>query len=92
MRVYLTCNTVPHNDELSRLPTFLEMAQDAGVDAFIMTDFGAMALAKRYAPNVELHISTQAGIANYAAANAFYELGAKRVVLAREPFGVKKKR
>ena len=84
VRVYLTCNTVPHNDELSRLPTFLEMAQDAGVDAFIMTDFGAMALAKRYAPNVELHISTQAGIANYAAANAFYELGAKRVVLARE--------
>lgn len=84
VRVYLTCNTVPHNDELSRLPAFLEMAQDAGVDAFIMTDFGAMALAKRYAPNVELHISTQAGIANYAAANAFYELGAKRVVLARE--------
>ena len=84
VRVYLTCNTVPHNEELSRLPDFLKFAQEAGVDAFIITDLGVLSLAKRFAPKVEVHISTQAGVANYASANAFYEMGASRVVLARE--------
>lgn len=83
-RVYLTCNTLPSNEEIDRIPGFLEQAQDAGVDAFITTDFGVMELMKRHAPKVEIHISTQAGIVNYAAANAFYNLGASRVVLARE--------
>lgn len=84
VRVYLTCNTVPRNDELSRLPEFLKYASDCGVDAFIITDIGVMGIAKKYAPDVEIHISTQAGITNYAAANAFYEMGAKRIVTARE--------
>jgi putative protease len=84
VKVYLTCNTIPRNEELKRIPEFLEKAQDAGVDAFIMTDFGVMEMAKKYAPKVALHISTQAGVANYATANAFYHLGASRVVLARE--------
>ena len=84
VRVYLTCNTIPRNAELERLGPFLSFAQDAGVDAFIMTDFGVMELAKRFAPHVDIHISTQAGVANYAAANAFYRMGASRVVLARE--------
>lgn len=84
VRVYLTCNTVPRNDELLRLPEFLKYASDCGVDAFIITDIGVMGIAKKYAPDVEIHISTQAGITNYAAANAFYEMGAKRIVTARE--------
>jgi putative protease len=83
-KLYLTCNTVPRNDELSRLPAFLEFAQEAGVDAFILTDLGVFDMAKRYAPKVERHISTQAGVANWAAARMFYEMGASRVVLARE--------
>ena len=82
--VHLTCNTIPHNDELARLPDFLQSAQEAGVDAFIIADFGVMAMAKKYAPKVDIHISTQAGVASYASANAFYEMGAARVVLARE--------
>lgn len=84
VRVYLTCNTVVHNEECSRLPAFLEQAGQAGVDGLILTDFGVMRMAQKYAPGVEIHISTQAGVANFAAARAFYELGAKRVVLARE--------
>ena len=76
--------SVPRNDELSRLPAFLEFAQEAGVDAFILTDLGVFDMAKRYAPKVERHISTQAGVANWAAARMFYEMGASRVVLARE--------
>ncbi|MBQ8015484.1 MAG: U32 family peptidase, partial [Clostridia bacterium] len=84
VKVYLTCNTVPRNNELQRLPSFLEFAAASGVDAFIVTDIGVMGIAKKHAPNVEIHISTQAGITNYAAANAFYEMGAKRIVTARE--------
>ena len=84
VRVYITCNTVPRNKEIDLLPDYLAFLQEAGVDALIVTDLGVIDLAKRYAPKVELHVSTQAGITNYAAANAFYQLGAKRVVLARE--------
>ena len=84
VKVYLTCNTVPRNNELSRLPEFIKFAAECGVDAFIITDIGVMKLAQKYAPDVEIHISTQAGITNFAAANAFYEMGAKRIVTARE--------
>ena len=84
VKVYLTCNTVPRNDELPRLPAFIEYARESGVDAFIVTDIGVLKLIQKYAPGAEIHISTQAGITNYAAANAFYELGAKRIVTARE--------
>lgn len=82
--VFLTCNTLPRNDELDRLPSFLNAAQAAGVDAIIVADLGVLNLAKKYAPNVEVHISTQAGIVNYAMANALYDMGAIRIVLARE--------
>jgi len=82
--VFLTCNTLPRNDELDRLPAFLEAAQAAGVDAIIVADLGVMNLVKQYAPKAEIHISTQAGIVNYAMANALYDMGAKRIVLARE--------
>lgn len=84
VKVYLTCNVLPRNDELSKLPAFLEEWVDCGVDAFIVTDIGVMAMAKKYAPNVDIHISTQAGIVNYAAANEFYDMGATRIVTARE--------
>lgn len=83
-RVYLTLNTLPTNEELGRLPGVIEEAAEAGVDAFIIADLGVLSLAKKYAPGVERHFSTQAGITNYAAAAAAYELGVKRVVLARE--------
>lgn len=84
VKVYLTCNTVPRNSELCRLEAFFKFAEQSGVDAFIITDIGVMNLARKYAPDVEIHISTQAGITNYAAARAFYEMGAKRIVTARE--------
>ena len=84
VKVHLTCNTLAHNGELSKLPEFFAFAQSVGVDAFIIADVGIMRMAQKYAPNVKIHISTQAGVVNYAAAKAFYELGASRVVLARE--------
>jgi len=84
VKVYVTCNTLPRNDELAELPGFLAGCGEMGVDAFIISDLGVLAMAKEYAPQVERHISTQTGIVNYAAAKACYDLGAKRVVVARE--------
>ena len=83
-RIYLTCNVLPRNDELDALPDFLVTARDCGVDAFIIADLGVMELAKKYAPEVARHVSTQAGVTNFAAANVLYRMGASRVVPARE--------
>ena len=83
-KVYLTLNTVPRNNEIARLPDYLADVKDTGIDAFIVTDLGVLSLVKRCAPEIPVHMSTQTGIANYAAATAAYELGASRVVLARE--------
>lgn len=83
-KVHLTCNILPHNRELSALPDYLTYAQECKVDAFIIADLGIFEAAKKYAPNVARHISTQAGVTNYAAANVLYNMGASRVVLARE--------
>ena len=82
--IHLTCNILPRNDELPQLPDFLSYAQEVGVDALIVADIGVMEAAKRYAPKVALHVSTQAGVTNYATANALHSLGASRVVMARE--------
>lgn len=83
-KLYLTCNTLPRNNEIEQLPEFLKYAQEVGVDAFIIADMGVLRLAQKYAPEVEIHVSTQAGVVNYASANAYYEMGATRVVTARE--------
>ena len=84
VRVYVTCNTLPREDELAMLPGYLEFLQDAGADALIVADIGVMSMAKKYAPKLALHVSTQFGVINSAAANSLYELGADTVVLARE--------
>ena len=83
-KVYLTVNVLPRSDELDALPRFLANAKESGVDALIISDLGVLDYAKQYAPGVPLHISTQAGVVNYAAANALYRLGARRIVPARE--------
>ncbi len=83
-KIYLTCNTLPRNPEMEMLPDYLKYVSQIGVDALIIADMGVLSLAKKYAPDTEIHISTQAGIVNYQAANAFYEMGAKRIVTARE--------
>ena len=84
VKVHVTVNTMPRNEEIAQLPAYLEQLQDAGVDALIVADMGAFMLAGKYAPKCERHVSTQQSIANYECATAWYELGAKRVVLARE--------
>ena len=83
-KVYLTLNTLPTNEEFRRLPDAIKAAVEAGVDAFIVADIGVLAACKKYAPDIDVHFSTQMGITNYGAATAAWEMGAKRVVLARE--------
>ena len=84
VKVHVTVNTMPRSSELSALPAHLELLESCGVDALIIADLGVFRMAERYAPHCQRHVSTQVSIANYACANAWYELGAKRVVLARE--------
>ena len=82
--VHVTVNIMPRNDEAAALPAYLEQLQDAGVDALILADLGAFTMAGKYAPKCARHISTQQSVANYECATAWYNLGAQRVVLARE--------
>ena len=84
VKVHVTVNTMPRNHEVKDLPAYLERLNDAKVDALILADLGAFTLAGKYAPDCARHISTQQSIANYECAKAWYELGAQRVVLARE--------
>ena len=84
VKVHVTCNTIPHNEEMKRLPEFLEYISSIGADAVIASDLGTIGLVKKYAPNCELHASVQSGIVNTETAKTLYDMGAKRVVLARE--------
>ena len=84
VKVHATVNTMPRSGEVDRLPEHLEKLNGAGVDALILADLGAFTLAGKYAHRCQRHISTQQSIANYACAQAWFDLGAQRVVLARE--------
>ena len=84
VKVHVTVNTMPRGNEIGGLPAHLELLNDVGVDALIIADLGVFRMAEKYAPRCERHMSTQVSIANAACATAWYEMGAKRVVLARE--------
>ena len=82
--IYITCNILPRNKDIDLLPEYFSYLNQLGVDALIISDIGTMELAKRYAPNCALHVSTQFGVVNHATATALFHMGASRVVLARE--------
>ncbi len=84
VKVHVTVNTMPREDEVLCLPEHLERLDASGVDALILADLGAFTLAGKYAPHCQRHISTQQSVANSVCASAWYDLGASRVVLARE--------
>lgn len=84
VKVYVTVNTLMSQADIAGLPPYLEALDASGADALIVSDLGAFSLAKQYAPHTELHVSTQASVMNAAAARMWYDLGASRVVVARE--------
>lgn len=83
-KVYVTVNIFPHNEDLKGLPDYLAYLAREGADAILVADLGVLAIARRVVPELEVHISTQANSTNWAAVNAWADLGASRVVLARE--------
>ena len=84
VRVHVTCNTLARNGEVARLPEYLEYLDAIGADAVIAAGVDVLALCKRHAPHVQVHMSTQTGITNYEMARVWHDLGASRVILARE--------
>ncbi len=84
IKIYLTCNTLPRNNEIPQFQQFIEEAVDCKVDAVIVADLGLLSLVKKFAPDMEIHMSTQTGIVNYVTANELYNMGVKRIVVARE--------
>lgn len=84
VKVYVTCNILMHDSDIQNLKTFIKQLSEAEADAVIVGDLGAMAVVKEVAPNLDIHISTQASVANTEAAIQYAKLGAKRIILARE--------
>ncbi|MBQ2284303.1 MAG: U32 family peptidase, partial [Clostridia bacterium] len=83
-KVYLTANVIPHNNDIDDYGEYLKLVKDTGIDAVILSDLGMFAVTKEIAPELEIHISTQANNVNYKSARMWKEMGAKRVILARE--------
>ncbi|MCQ2417426.1 MAG: U32 family peptidase [Oscillospiraceae bacterium] len=84
VKVYLTANVLPRNAETNAFPSFLETIESCGIDAIIAADLGIITRTAKLAPNLAVHASTQTGVVNYETANALWDMGVKRVVLARE--------
>ena len=84
VKAYVTVNIVAHNKDFENLAEYLTFLDDANVDGVIVSDLGIMGYVKKYAPHVELHVSTQANVTNKYAAKMLADIGAKRIVLARE--------
>lgn len=83
-KVYITVNVLAHNRDLKRMASYLEVLGSQPIDGLIISDPGVLRLATQYAPQIPVTISTQANVTNYESALVFRELGAVRIVLARE--------
>lgn len=83
-KIYAAVNIFAHNADIAAVADYLKFLEGAGVDAALVSDLGILAIAREVAPDLELHVSTQANVTNWRAANFFSELGARRIVLARE--------
>lgn len=83
-KVYVTVNIFAHNEDINKLPAYLRSLQEANVDALLISDLGVWSTARQVVPDMPLHVSTQANTTNFAAVKAWEQLGAERVVLARE--------
>lgn len=83
-KVYITANIIARNYDLPQMREYFKEIYSMGADAVIISDLGAFMICREVAPNLEIHVSTQANNTNYETVKAWYNLGAKRVVLARE--------
>lgn len=84
VKAYVTLNTMPRNEEIERLPAFIELLSRLGADAVVLSDIGVLSLVKKHAPGIAIHISTQASVVNFVSARRYFDEGASRIILARE--------
>jgi len=84
VKVYVTVNIIPHESDLDDLPEYILYLQKIGVDAVICADLGVISIVRRIAPDLAVHVSTQANITNSESAMVFVNMGVKRLILARE--------
>ncbi len=84
VKVYVTVNIIPHESDLKDLPEYIKYLDEIAVDAVICADLGVISIVRRVAPNMHIHVSTQANITNSESALVYINLGVKRIVLARE--------
>ena len=83
-KVYVTLNIFAHNAEIEYMPRFIKKLEEYGADAAIVADLGVFQLVREYAPNLRIHVSTQANNTNWMSVKTWKEMGAKRIILARE--------
>lgn len=83
-KFYLALNVIPHNDDIEDFIEYIKWVKTLKPDAFIISDLGAFNIAKEYAPEIPIHVSTQANNVNYMTVDSWHKMGAERVVLARE--------
>lgn len=83
-RVYVTVNIFPRHNDIDELPAYLHELQNIGIDGLIISDPGIILLAKQYAPEIPIHLSTQANTTNYLSARFWASQGVTRINLARE--------
>ncbi len=83
-KFYLALNVIPHNEDIEPFIEYIKEVKKLSPDAFIISDLGAFNIAKKYAPEIPVHISTQANNVNYMTVDSWHKMGAERVVLARE--------
>ncbi|MEO2068400.1 MAG: U32 family peptidase [Desulfurobacteriaceae bacterium] len=83
-KVYITLNAFARNSDFEKIEEFIDKVKDLSPDAFIVSDLGVLATVKEKAPEIDVHISTQANTTNYRAVKVYQSLGVKRIVLARE--------
>ncbi len=84
VKVYVTVNIIPHESDLEDLPQYISYLDTIHVDALICADLGVISIVRRIAPNMPIHVSTQANITNSESAKVFISMGVKRLILARE--------
>ena len=84
VKVYVTVNIIPHESDLQDLPDYIKYLNEIGVDAVICADLGVISIVRRIAPNLAVHVSTQANITNSESAMVYVQMGVKRLILARE--------
>ena len=84
VKVYVTVNIIPHESDLANLPEYIKYLDSIGVDAVICADLGVISMVRRIAPNLAVHVSTQANITNSESAMVYVNMGVKRLILARE--------